>query len=98
MRERTRLRSLALPRPVRVEADEEGGPVRVHLPISPGRRGHRRRPRILKVLAVREEWRIDDEWWRQPISRRYWTVVLEDGRLITLYRDLLSSRWFVQDS
>jgi len=48
------------------------------------------------VEAVRERWRIDDEWWRSSISRVYLTVILDDGRPITLYRDLLDGRWYAQ--
>lgn len=48
------------------------------------------------MAAVREAWRIDDEWWRRPISRDYRAVVLDDGRPVTLYHDLLDGRWYVQ--
>ena len=80
-----RLRPLDAPVPIRVRIDGEGRPVLVH------RRG---RPR--RVEAVRESWRIDDEWWREPIRRRYVEVVLADGRPVTLYRDLVADRWFEQ--
>jgi hypothetical protein len=43
---------------------------------------------------VRETWRIDDEWWRgRPVSRVYFSLLLEDGRMITLYHDLLADPW-----
>lgn len=70
-----------------VRADEEGEPRYVRLPGRPARR----------VAAVREAWRIDDEWWRRPISREYRAVVLDDGRLLTLYHDLLDGRWYAQN-
>ena len=60
------------------------------------------RPRVVdvrparQVASVREAWRIDDEWWRQPVSREYRAVVLDDGRLLTLYHDLLDGRWYAQ--
>jgi hypothetical protein len=55
--------------------------------------------RFRAVEAVRETWRIDDEWWRRPIARRYWALVLDGGALVTVYRDLEAEppRWFVQD-
>jgi hypothetical protein len=53
--------------------------------------------RQLGVEAVRETWRIDDEWWRREISRRYHTVVLEGGRSLTLYQDLTRGGWYLQD-
>ncbi|MCG6987694.1 MAG: hypothetical protein LJF06_05895 [Gemmatimonadetes bacterium] len=81
-----RLRLLGQPRLVDVRTNEEGEPLHVRLPGRPARR----------VAAVREAWRIDDEWWRRPISRDYRAVVLDDGRPVTLYHDLLDGRWYVQ--
>ena len=80
------LRPLGEPRPVHVRTDETGEPTHVRLPGKTARR----------VEAVRERWRIDDEWWRQPISREYRAVVLDDGRPITLYHDLLAGAWYAQ--
>jgi hypothetical protein len=45
---------------------------------------------------VQDTWQIDDEWWRDPISRRYYQVVLADGSLHTLYHDLVADRWYEQ--
>ena len=51
----------------------------------------------LRVLQVQDTWRIDDEWWRErPVSRLYFSVALEDGRVVTLYRDLLQESWWHQ--
>ena len=80
-----KLRALNEPRPARVQANGNGIPVMVV-------HGRRR----LGVEAVRETWRIDDEWWRRPISRVYHTVVLEDGKSTTLYQDLVHGGWFMQ--
>jgi hypothetical protein len=79
---RTRLKPLAVPRGLRVEEDDRTLPRAVWNP--------QRRP----VAAVRESWRIDDEWWRHRVSRTYHTVVLEDGRLLTLFRDMEDGRWY----
>lgn len=49
-----------------------------------------------RVARVQDSWRIDDEWWREPISRRYFRVVLDDGALRTLYQDEIDQRWFEQ--
>jgi hypothetical protein len=86
MSSRPRLVPLGQPKPVIVRADEQGEPVHVRLPGKTARR----------VAVVRELWRIDDEWWRQPISREYRTVVLDDGKVLTLYHDLLDGSWYVQ--
>jgi len=39
----------------------------------------------LAVAAVQDRWRIDDEWWRtRPVSRLYYSLLLEDGRTVTV--------------
>ena len=86
MSNRPRLRPLGRPRPVSVRTDEAGEPLYVRLPGRPARR----------VEAIRERWRIDDEWWRQTISREYRAVVLDDGRVVTLFHDLLDGLWYAQ--
>jgi hypothetical protein len=49
------------------------------------------------VADIEDCWRVDDEWWRtQPISRMYYQVRLEDGRFLTLFRDLTASQWYEQ--
>ena len=68
-----RLRRLDAPRDIRVKTDEAGRPIRVA-----------RARRVLGIDQIVESWRIDDEWWRAPISRRYFVTVLEDGAHLTL--------------
>jgi len=90
-----RLRALNLPEPITVELDGERAPVVVHqapgAPGGPGTPGAGKR-----VEAIRESWRVEDEWWRQPISRRYVEVVLEGGGRMVLYEDLITGEWWVQ--
>jgi hypothetical protein len=49
-----------------------------------------------RVDVIRETWRIDDEWWRDQIARRYVEVILEGGGHFVLYEDLLAGEWFLQ--
>jgi len=84
--ERPKLKPLARPLVVTVRTDEHGEPVHVRLPGKTARR----------VETVRERWRIDDEWWRESISREYLAVVLDDGRVLTLYHDLSDGLWYAQ--
>jgi hypothetical protein len=49
-----------------------------------------------KVEAILESWRIDDEWWRQTIARNYMEVMLEGGKRMVLFQDLLTGQWFAQ--
>jgi hypothetical protein len=69
-----------------VEAGADGQPVAVWLS------GQR-----CAVEAVLETWRIDDEWWRKEVSRLYFSLLLEDGRTLTIYRDLVTGRWSQQN-
>jgi len=76
-----RLRSLNVPRPVTVVLDENG------VPRSVG---------DATVDVTLEAWRIDDEWWRLPIVRRYVEVVLEGGGRLVLFEDMTTQQWFAQ--
>ncbi|PYP07786.1 MAG: hypothetical protein DMD59_14080 [Gemmatimonadetes bacterium] len=49
-----------------------------------------------KVEAILESWRIDDEWWRQPISRSYLELLLEGGKRVVVFQDLMTGLWFMQ--
>lgn len=73
------------PHPLAVEATAAG------LPIAVLWRGVFKR-----VAAIHDRWRIDDEWWRDEISRRYFAIELEGGRRLTLYHDLVRDAWFAQ--
>jgi hypothetical protein len=73
---------LNVPREVRVTADEDGHPVFIWL-----------RNRQRRVARIRNVWRIDDEWWRQEIARRYFELELSDGSVITVFQDLISGNW-----
>jgi hypothetical protein len=48
------------------------------------------------IETVGEIWRVDDEWWRQPISRRYVEVILEGGKHAVLFEDLTTKQWWMQ--
>lgn len=81
-----RVRPLNQPRPVQVTLDDCSG-----LPIAlRDRRGSH------PIARVQDEWRVDDEWWREPIRRRYVQVLLPSGALRTLCHDLVADRWFEQ--
>ena len=71
--------------PVPIEMDDND-PVRVHI-----------KRRWLVVNEWRDRWRIDDEWWRsEEISRMYFKVLLEDGREVAIFRDLVKRGWYLQ--
>jgi hypothetical protein len=74
-------RRLNEPRSVQV-ADEEGIPAAVG---------------GVRVLQVREEWRVVDRWWTsEPLRRRYFDVVLATGENVAVFRDEEGGGWFRQ--
>jgi hypothetical protein len=80
----TGMRRLGTPRPASVRADGDGVPEAV------GRTA---------VEAVAEEWVVEDRWWTgRPLKRRYFELVLADGRNATVFRDLAAGagRWYSQ--
>lgn len=79
------IRLLNQPQPLAIEADESGLPRWVGTGD-----GQRRVARIVDV------WRIDDEWWRTAISRRYFVLALEDGVVRTVFQDLIEDGWYEQ--
>ena len=75
-------RRLNQPQRALVEAHVDGSPRRVN-----------RSP----VALVREEWRVVDRWWtEQPVSRRYFDVVLAGGEHAVVFHDEEVGRWFSQ--
>ena len=76
------LRRLSTPRPASVEAGSGG------LPTAVGGSA---------VEAVTEDWVVEDRWWTgKPLRRRYFELVLADGRNLVVFRDLEGGRWFAQ--
>ena len=59
--------------------------------------GAPRRVARSEVVALREEWRVVDRWWtEEPVSRRYFEVVLETGQNVVVFRDEERGCWFSQ--
>jgi hypothetical protein len=76
------VRRLGVPRRVTVQAGPGGVPVMV------GR---------TNVDAVNEDWVVEDRWWTgKPLRRRYFELVLTDGRNAVVFLDLVTGRWFLQ--
>lgn len=79
----TGLRPLNTPRPIRVLTGD-GLPIAL---IEGNQRRH---------LQIEESWHVDDEWWRDPINRRYYRVRLDNGAVRTVYEDRERGQWFAQ--
>lgn len=71
------------PRPADVSAGANGVPVAIG---------------AVAVESVREEWVVEDRWWTpRPLSRRYFELVLADGRCLVVFREPgEGGRWFSQ--
>ena len=74
------------PRPVDVVADPGGVPLEIG---------------GVSVDAIREEWLVEDRWWTpKSLQRRYFELVLADGRDIVVFREPAeppgAGRWFEQ--
>jgi len=75
-------RRLSEPRPVTVRPGHGGVPEAVS---------------GASVETVREEWVVEDLWWTgRPLRRRYFELVLADGRNAVVFRDLVHGRWYAQ--
>ena len=73
---------LNVPRPAIVEARVDGTPVMVNRQ---------------QVALVREDWRVVDRWWtEEPLSRRYFEIVLQSGENAVVFRDEERGCWFTQ--
>jgi len=91
-------RSLATPTkrvvpalPVRRINEPQAALVEVHVDGTP------RSVNRAAVALVREEWRVVDRWWtEEPVSRRYFDVVLAGGERAVVFRDEEVGRWFSQ--
>jgi hypothetical protein len=75
-------KSLNTPVPISVKENPSGRPLSVT---------------NVKVVSIEDSWRIDDEWWRQTrIERTYWSVTLEPGRVIVIFKDGVDKKWYRQ--
>jgi len=80
-----RLRPLNEPFPIEVTAERDR-PVSIVI----NRGAH-------LVERIQDTWIIEDEWWRQPIQRQYFALLLDDGTRRTVYHDRVADTWFMQD-
>ena len=65
--------------------------------VGPGPRGVPETFGGVRVDSVLEDWLVEDRWWTgRPVRRRYLELVLESGRCVLVFRDLVSGRWYTQ--
>jgi hypothetical protein len=79
---RSRTARLGAPSPARVRAAARGIPAVVD---------------GLPVECILEDWLVEDGWWTgRPVRRRYFECVLENGRNVVVFHDLVRRRWSEQ--
>lgn len=54
------------------------------------------RGRAHAVTHVARAWRVDLDWWRERVWRRYYKVSTDSGLLLVIFQDLTSGDWFLQ--
>ena len=71
------------PKPAAVQANEHAWPLALD---------------GVAVEMVREEWLVEDRWWTpRPLRRRYFELVLADGRNVFVFCEPAPrGRWFEQ--
>lgn len=80
------LRRLNAPRPAQVRTGKDGTPAAVRLLGV-----------WLEVLEQLDCYRTDDRWWTdEPVERTYYSLLLEDGRTVTVFCDDLHTTWWEQ--
>ena len=80
------LQRLNTPRQVEVRSGADGAPSAL-----------RRKGQWLEVEGVLDRYRTDDRWWTaEPVSRTYYELLLEDGRVMTVFQDLVRKSWHKQ--
>jgi len=76
----TGAKRLARPRPADIRVGDDG------VPAAFG---------STRVDSVLEDWLVEDRWWTErQVRRRYLELVLDNGRCVLVFRDLVSGRWF----
>ena len=81
-------RALNMPEPCEVQTGKHNQPQIIK----------KRRKKSLSVLSVRDTWRVDDEWWTdRQISRQYYTILLEDLSIVTIFVDRIEGGWYEQN-
>lgn len=70
---------------VQVETDADGIPVRLRMDgVTHGE------------VGICNQWRVDDDWWREPVARVYFKVVTRDGLLCTVFWDEIRGTWHLE--
>jgi hypothetical protein len=57
----------------------------------------RKNGRWVAVTRVLSRHQTEDRWWtEQPVSRDYYSLLLEDDRVVSVFHDLAGGDWYGQ--
>jgi hypothetical protein len=76
-------RLLSPPTPIGVTLDHGGAPIFISGAFSGS-------------IDPISRWKVETEWWNEPIVREYWKAVLNGNLLCELYRDVSRNEWFLE--
>ncbi|MCH2312217.1 MAG: hypothetical protein MK362_07020 [SAR202 cluster bacterium] len=50
-----------------------------------------------KITKINDYWEISDEWWGDfPISRKYYSLTIDNDIRISIFIDLTNGSWYQQ--
>lgn len=51
--------------------------------------------KMIGVVSIENHWLTKDRWWRpKSVERAFYRVILEDGRILTIFLDQLAKSWY----
>ena len=52
----------------------------------------------MPVQSIEERWEDEEFWWRDnPVVRVTYQVTLEDGQQLTIFKNMLTGGWYLQE-
>ncbi len=49
-----------------------------------------------RIHTIENRWRIEKDWWHEPIAHDYFFVVTDNGYLATIFYDRVDDTWHFQ--
>ena len=82
----SRLRNINQPKYITVKVNQNNQPISVLI-----------RNNWREVTKINDYWEISDEWWGDfPISRKYYSLTIDNDIRISIFIDLTNGSWYQQ--
>jgi hypothetical protein len=65
-----------------IELDAERTPIRMHRPV-------------VGLLEAVAHWRVEMEWWREPVLRDYWRVIVNGTVICEIFQTAGQETWYL---